>query len=859
MNNFYRLSGLFVALILAVLLLFNPFLHDMKEDLNIVEKQIKGLALIQEIQSATMKTEAYLILLQFQNSRYFSEIASEFKIVKDDLDQSLKRLQDLVLKHKEYQSQELSQTIDGLQSLVRDKKNLSLQDLSRVDSYLKYLREESFTAGDISTLHYEGEKDLYLFASIMTHYIPEFTGELSTTRSLLTEGLLAKNFSIQRRNKIVHSLSLFFLSKEEIEQIVKMISAQYDSGDLEALLQKTDLNISYIKDISDDIAKDKEVILDPFEFYRATDKISKLSIEIYNENSRLLSKTLELRKASLSDKVLYSNLLLGFITLLGLIAVTLVSFFTISTLVNEKRVNNLLNQAQDAVDAFTLVCKMDTEGKIIYVNDKFCEVSGYKYEEVVGQSYETVRHTDMEADFFEKMWETIQNREPWTGKVKNKAKDGEMFYLDMLIKPILDEEYNIVEYIAISSDITELELIKEKLEMELNTTHESLYEAYVLANEQKKLLEEQKELYELVFKNTASSVLIIDIEANKFIECNEQAIEILGCASKFEVLNLRPADVSPVFQPDGRRSDEKSVEMNKVAIEKGSHSFEWKHLRKTGEEFWVEVVLTPILLANKKVLHVVWKDIEEKKQAEIEKEEQKLLMIQQSRFASMGEMIGNISHQWRQPLNALGLLLQKLSLYQSRGLLDEEKLHSSVDKGMNLINSMSSTIDDFRDFFNPKKEKTLFSIKEAIEKAYTIVESSFEQASIDFTLDMDDDKIGIEGYENEFSQVIVNLLNNAKDVLIEKQVSSANVTVRVSRDKNEINISVYDNGGGIPSSVAEKIFDPYFTTKEEGKGTGIGLYMSKMIIEDHMNGTFSFYNTDEGACFSIELMSNHPR
>jgi len=136
------------------------------------------------------------------------------------------------------------------------------------------------------------------------------------------------------------------------------------------------------------------------------------------------------------------------------------------------------------------------------------------------------------------------------------------------------------------------------------------------SDRQKKELEDQKELYELVFKNTASSVLIIDIEANRFIDCNASAVDILKCDSKDQVLNLRPADLSPEFQPDGRRSDEKSDEMNAIAVKNGSHIFEWKHLIKDGSEFWVEVILTPITLHGKKVLHVVWKDIADRKALE---------------------------------------------------------------------------------------------------------------------------------------------------------------------------------------------------------------------------------------------------
>lgn len=135
--------------------------------------------------------------------------------------------------------------------------------------------------------------------------------------------------------------------------------------------------------------------------------------------------------------------------------------------------------------------------------------------------------------------------------------------------------------------------------------------------QQKIALEDQKELYELVFENSSSSVLIIDIESNTFIDCNQAAIDILKCDSKADVLGLDPAQISPEFQADGRRSSEKSEEMNVLSVQNGSHTFEWEHLDKTGEAFWVEVILTPIIVNDKKVLHVVWKDISDRKKSDL--------------------------------------------------------------------------------------------------------------------------------------------------------------------------------------------------------------------------------------------------
>jgi len=366
-------------------------------------------------------------------------------------------------------------------------------------------------------------------------------------------------------------------------------------------------------------------------------------------------------------------------------------------------------------------------------------------------------------------------------------------------------------------------------------------------------LKKQKEFYEMVFKNTSSSLLVIDVGSEKFIDCNEAAVEMLKAGSKKNILNLRPSEISPEFQPDGRRSDIKSKEMNSIALKNGSNTFEWKHLSVDGEEFWVEVILTSITLEERKVLHVVWKDIGDKKRIEEELKEKQLLLIQQARLASMGEMINNIAHQWRQPLNALGLIVQKIGFYHQNGMLDENNMKTNIDKSMSLIGKMSSTIDDFRDFFNPDKDKELFSLHTVIDETYLIVEETFKSNSIGFKLVVDDNEMSIYGYKNELSQVIINLLNNSKDVFLEEDIKQAKIDVSVKKDKNMFYIIVCDNGGGVPDDVINKIFDPYFTTKEYGKGTGIGLYMSKIIIEDHMGGKLRVANTENGACFTIEI------
>ena len=243
--------------------------------------------------------------------------------------------------------------------------------------------------------------------------------------------------------------------------------------------------------------------------------------------------------------------------------------------------------------------------------------------------------------------------------------------------------------------------------------------------------------------------------------------------------------------------------------------------------------------------------LEERVKEEIRKQQkQEQLLIQQSKLAAMGEMIGNIAHQWRQPLNALSLVLQNINFAYEMDDLSEEFMHKSMDKANLLTNTMSKTIDDFRNFFKPNKQEVEFFLSDAVKNAISLIESTFQHHNITVESKINDD-VNIKGFPNEFSQVILNILNNAKDAIIENNVNSGKVLINVEKVDNNAIISIIDNAGGIPDNVLEKVFNPYFTTKEEGKGTGIGLYMSKTIIETNMNGKLEVENIENGAKFTI--------
>jgi signal transduction histidine kinase len=233
-----------------------------------------------------------------------------------------------------------------------------------------------------------------------------------------------------------------------------------------------------------------------------------------------------------------------------------------------------------------------------------------------------------------------------------------------------------------------------------------------------------------------------------------------------------------------------------------------------------------------------------------EKNEKEKLLIHQSKLASMGEMINNIAHQWRQPLTHLGFINMNLQLAFEDEPLDKKYLKEKIEESNVQLDFMSKTIDNFSDFYLLNKQKELFLISNAVKKALDIMEPIFKNNKIEFKFNVIKDK-QINAYENEFSQVILNLLTNAKDVLLSRNIENPQITITID-EKNDLSItSIFDNAGGIENKYQDKIFDPYFTTKQ--KGSGIGLYMSKMIIQSHFKGKIKVLNTNKGACFSIEV------
>ena len=228
------------------------------------------------------------------------------------------------------------------------------------------------------------------------------------------------------------------------------------------------------------------------------------------------------------------------------------------------------------------------------------------------------------------------------------------------------------------------------------------------------------------------------------------------------------------------------------------------------------------------------------------------MLIVQGRLAAMGEMINNIAHQWRQPLNLLGLAIQKPLLFHEIGELTGEFLEENTRKGMEVIQHMSQTIDDFRNFFTSDITMVEFAIGDVVTSTVNLFADSLKSQQISIDVHTNSNAT-IVGFPGEYSQVLLNIIMNSKDALLSRHPDDARITITLGKEDEKSVVTIADNGGGIPEDILAKVFDPYFTTKGAEQGTGIGLFMSKTIIEKNMKGRLTVRNNGEGAEFRIEV------
>ncbi|PLY06633.1 MAG: PAS domain-containing sensor histidine kinase [Arcobacter sp.] len=391
---------------------------------------------------------------------------------------------------------------------------------------------------------------------------------------------------------------------------------------------------------------------------------------------------------------------------------------------------------QEAIENSNIVSKTNEKGVITFVNDEFCKISGFTKEELIGSNHNIIRHPDVPKESFAILWQTILSKKPYKTTAKNLCKDGSTVYLNTTITPILDQNDNIKEFIAIRYDVTK------------------------------------------------------EVELKKDLQKKDEELEVLN-----------------------KTLEERVKEQTKLLLE----------LNQTLEQRVQEEILK-------------------------NKEKQKMLFWQ-SRMASLGQMLANIAHQWRQPLTELSITM--FNIKKGAKSNDAKKIDEYYKESLSIIENMSRTIDDFSNFFNPNKPKEKFYLDSALDEALIITKKLIQKDHININKSYE--KIEVIGVLNELTQVIINLIQNSSEAFICNNIMYKQIDLKIIVQENFAIIIYIDNACGANEDIIDKIFEPYFTTKHQSNGTGLGLFMSKMIIEKSLNGTMEAKNIKNGLQFIIKI------
>ena len=457
----------------------------------------------------------------------------------------------------------------------------------------------------------------------------------------------------------------------------------------------------------------------------------------------------------------------------------------------------------------------DPKGVYISCNKRFEELYGAKEKDIVNKTdYDFV---DKElGDFFtnrDKL--AMDSDKPLSNFEELIFPDGHKEYTQTIKSKIVDSKGEIIGVLGIGRDITELK-VKEL-----------------------QLIEQQKEL-QSIYDTTKDGLAIVDMETN-FIKVNKAFCDITGLSEE-ELLKTS----SIALIGDENKEELVKSNINEIILKDSVDNFERVYVAKNRR---INITLSATLMPDKNHILLSMKDVTKNK-----------LFEEQSKLAAMGEMIGNIAHQWRQPLSVITTLASNVKFHKEYDELKNYDVTSDMNTIMQQADYLSKTIDDFRNFIKNSKEINLISIKSVVEKTLSLLHAAMVNNGINVISNLNDD-LEIEANENELIQSFINIINNAKDAENENVKNSDDKLIFVETLKEDSNLIVLikDNGGGIPNTIMNRIFEPYFTTKHQSVGTGIGLSMTYKMLVERQHALIDVYNEEyvydnkkyKGACFKI--------
>ncbi len=474
---------------------------------------------------------------------------------------------------------------------------------------------------------------------------------------------------------------------------------------------------------------------------------------------------------------------------------------------------------------------MDSNARINYINPIACKILGYKEEEILGENAHNLFHSHYLNDNIKQ-----EDCPIFTGVMKNNSFISKKEYFSN------SKGKNIPVFVnasIVSRSNDEFEIVTSFSDISLQ-----------------KKLEDKSALLIKALESSINCVVITDKDA--IVQWANPAFEKLSGFRVDEIIGKNPKE----FISSKKQTKEFYSQMWNTILAKKPWKGEIVNKKKDGSLYDEELIITPVLDENEEIVNfiAVKQDITHRKLMVLEKEERDRLFYQQSKMASMGEMLGNIAHQWRQPLSVISTVATGSKLQKEMDILSDADFNEAMDSINKSVQHLSQTIEDFRGFFDTKNNKEKeFLISKTIDKALNLVSSQFVSKDIEIIKNLTD--ISIVSLENELIQVLLNILNNSKDALLKLEEGRRLIFVNSYIENNLLVIEIKDNAKGIKEEIIDRIFEPYFTTKHQSQGTGIGLYMSQDIIGSHLDGSLCASNEEyiyedikyKGAKLSIKI------
>ncbi|MGE4296007.1 MAG: PAS domain S-box protein [Campylobacterales bacterium] len=476
----------------------------------------------------------------------------------------------------------------------------------------------------------------------------------------------------------------------------------------------------------------------------------------------------------------------------------------------------LFKQISQHMAESVAVC--DPAGLIEFVNPSFERHSGYSAEEVLGRPYALMRPEQKPDAAYAQLVAEVRAGQTYSATLISRRKNGELYQEELGASPILGSDGELGHVLIIGRDVS-----------------------------RERAIEEQFAIARSIVEHNHDAVFLMTLSGG-FFYVNAQATKMLGYPAE-TLMELRLGEI-----------EEGAALVEAIEGERLDAALRTRFRRCDGTDFPAEVSLTRLSFGEAAFVCAFVRDITEKSESErqlLEKSKelealnrnlrlrideevrrgvrQEQLLIQQSKLAAMGEMIGAIAHQWRQPITAIAGAAINLRMQKELGQLDDKGFDAILSGIEAQTQKMSQTISDFMNFFKPGKEAVRFGLRRTVNEVYSLLSAQFVHRGIEFCNDIDAD-LELCGFRNELEQVILNMLTNARDAFEHRDAAGKTLRLYVTRYDEKIDLIVEDNAGGIDEGILDRICEPYFTTKEPGKGTGIGLYMSKMIIQNSFGG-----------------------